>query len=510
MLISSPCSTLINSIGIVKAYRCGMPKDNLLYKLDNLDYQYNYLNGTLENFQPRLNGTSKAYNAKGKKSSKRISKLLEELKKEDVERQLDELCIDIFQKKIFHLDGKLRQFIEKQLIQYKPSKKSKNDFTPVIKNIKKEYGLEKFSELISKSKVIKLSLSKIHPAREPPKWFTKHEFWKIHNDKDDEYNPSRIWNEVVLKTDGCNQLLSSLLNNNKCKELIAGFNSGMDVFLNINKDKKEKSKEEKAPQKEKEISKIEKKGENHESSDENGEQDDDGDESDESSESQLQDEGGNEELDEELLKQYDGMLAASDEENEEGLQLDPNINYNEVTDEEPSDDEKESEDEDNEEDAGEPETKKPKYQLPELMAGYYSGGDSSDDDLANDRIAQEQMSNKTQRKNRRGQRARRKIWEQKFGDKANHVMKERKAFYEKKKKKQQEFEEREAKRAAKAAKASEFERKLSQDSKKEAPRKPEPKPNAEPAAEHPSWIAKREAEAKLKNAKFEGKKVVFD
>ncbi|GAV49595.1 hypothetical protein ZYGR_0P02400 [Zygosaccharomyces rouxii] len=494
-----------------------MPKDNLIFKLDNLEYQYNYLNGTLENFQPRLNGTSKAYNAKGKKSSKRISKLLEEIKIGEVEKQLNELCTDIFQKKTFHLDGKLRQFIEKQLSQYKPSKKSKNDFTPVIKDIREKYGLEKFSELISKSKVIKLSLSKINPTREPPKWFTEHEFWKIHNDKNNEYNPSKIWNEVVMKTEGCNQLLSSLMNNNKCKELIAGFNSGMDVFLNINKGKKDKSKEDKVSQSEKETQKTQKEGDNQESPDEKEEQDDDGDESDESSESQLQDEGENGELDEEVLKQYDDMLAASDEEDNEGLQLDPNINYNEVTDEEPSDDEKESEDEDEDEnededeDDGEPETKKPKYQLPELMGGYYSGGDSSDDDLKNDRIAQEQMPNKGQRKNRRGQRARRKIWEQKFGEKANHVVKERNVYFEKKRKKQQEFEEREAKRAAKAAKASEFEKKASQEYEKGAARKTESKPkNETPAAEHPSWIAKREAEAKLKNAKFEGKKVVFD
>lgn len=491
-----------------------MPKDNLIFKLDNLDYQYNYLNGTLEDFHPRLNGTSKAYNAKGKKSSKRISKLLDELKKEDVEKQLYDLCTDIFQKKIFHLDGKLRQFIEKQLTQYKPSKKSKNDFTPVINNIREHYGVEKFSGLVSKSKVIKLSLSKVHPTKELPKWFSQHEFWRIHNDKNDEYNPSKIWNEVVMKIEGCNQLLSLLLNNNKCKELIAGFNSGMDVFLNINKDKKEKNKEENIPQKEKGSLIAERNGGNQKSLDEREEQDDDGDESDESSESQLEHEGENAELDEETLGQYDGMLAASDEEDEEGLQLDPNVNYNEVTDEEPSDDENEAEDEneeDEDEGAGEPETKKPKYQLPELMAGYYSGGDSSDDDLVNDRVAQEQMSNKSLRKNRRGQRARRKIWEQKFGEKANHLVKERKAFYEKKKRKQQEFEERENKRAAKAAKVSEFERKVSQESEKAAPHKPDhKKAKDEPAMEHPSWVAKREADAKLKNAKFEGKKVVFD
>lgn len=496
-----------------------MPKDNLIFRLDNLEYQYHYLNGTLENFQPRLNGTLKAYNAKGKKSSKRISKLLGELKIENVERQLNELRTDVFQKKIFHLDGKLRQIIEKQLIQYKPSKKSKSDFTPVINNIKEKYGLEKFTELVCKSKVIKLCLIKVRPTREPPKWFTTHEFWQIHNDKNHEYNPSRIWNEIVLKTDGCNQLLSSLMNNDKCKELISNFNSGMDAFLSVNKDKKERSKEhqKEVVMDENDTGNVEKHEDiKNDNSGEVGERDD-GDESDESSEGQPQGNNSGEEMDEEALKEHDGMLGASDQEDDgEGAQLDPDVNYNEVTDEEPSDDEKESEveedgTEDLDETRDEPEKKKPKYQLPELMAGYYSAGDSSDDDLANDKIAQEQISNKTQRKNRRGQRARRKIWEQKFGDKANHVMKERNVISEKRKKKQHEFEEREAKRVAKATRAAESNKNIAQDFKEEQTLRSESKPREQaPVAEHPSWLAKREAEAKLKNAKFEGKKVVFD
>lgn len=60
------------------------------------------------------------------------------------------------------------------------------------------------------------------------------------------------------------------------------------------------------------------------------------------------------------------------------------------------------------------------------MAGYYSGNDTEEEsdednknvkgkkkkrDTAEDRTAREQMSNEPKRKNRRGQRARRKIWE---------------------------------------------------------------------------------------------------
>lgn len=481
-----------------------MPKENLIFKLDNLEYQYHYLKGSLDSFQPRLSNTSKSYNAKGKKTSKRIAKLLNGLKLDNVERELDELRLDIFQKKVYHLDCKLRQYLEKQLSQYKHSKKAKNDFTTIIQELGQEYGLEHFAELVSKSKAVKLSLSKIHLST-PPKWLIRHAYWQIYTDKRHEYNPSRVWNEVILKKDGCNQLLSSLMNNDKCKKLITEFNSSMDMLLGIHKDKKEKGND---------LTDTSIKELNIQNGKQDGE--DQGEEADESSENSEGDEQQGEELDEEILKQYDQMLAASDEEDGH-CELDPNVDYNEVTDDEPSDDEAEIEDVDNDEEESDDEEspkKRVKYELPELMGGYYSGGDSdSEQELANDKVANKQISTQGQRKNRRGQRARRKIWEQKFGNKANHVVKERKQFAEKREKKQKEFEERAAKRSAKAAaiaaassSASSTKSGLDEKSKNTF----RLNKNDVPAAEHPSWIAKREAEAKLKNAKFEGKKVKFD
>ncbi|SJM87156.1 uncharacterized protein ZBIST_3345 [Zygosaccharomyces bailii] len=473
-----------------------MPKENLIFKLDNLEYQYNYLKGTLDSFQPRLSSTSKAYNAKGKKSSKKMTKLLGELRLENVESELNDLRLEIFQKKVYHLDMKLRQYLEKQLSQYKFSKKSKRDFNPVIENLNQEYGLENFAALVSKSKAVKLSLSRMRLLQPLPQWFTEHEFCRIHNDKKHKYNPSRVWNEVILKSDGRNQLLSLFMNSDKYKDLIAGFNSSMNMFLGIRKDKKKIANENSIENARKQA--LTESGRR--------EKIDPGEEADQSSESDQEDE---EEFDEDLLKEYDNMLVGS-EDDEGHVELDPSGDYNAKTDDELSDNEAELEDEEeNINNSGHPPKKKLKYELPELMGGYYSGEDSViEEELENDKVAKEQISLKGQRKNRRGQRARRKIWEQKFGTKANHIVKERKLFAEKREKKQREYEERVAKRSAKAAaiaavvppNAVEQQHRNSSNLKKAKPS----------TGDHPSWIAKREAEAKLKNAKFEGKKVKFD
>lgn len=465
-----------------------MPKENLIFKLDNLEYQYNYLKGTLDSFQPRLSSTSKAYNAKGKRTAKKMTKLLSELRLEVVESELNDLRLEIFQKKVYHLDMKLRHYLEKQLSQYKFSKKSKRDFAPVIENLSKEYGLENFTALVSKSKAVKLSLSRMRVLQPLPQWFAEHEFCRIHNDKNHKYNPSRVWNEVILKSDGRNQLLSLLMNSDKYKDLIAGFNSSMNMFLGIRKDRKkiekENSKEDVRTQALKEPERREKI--------------DLGKEADQSSES---DQENDEEFDENLLKEYDNMLVGS-EDDEGHYELDPTSDYNEKTDDELSDNEAELEDEEEDINNSEhPPKKKLKYELPEIMGGYYSGEDSAiEEDLANDKVAKEQISLKGQRKNRRGQRARRKIWEQKFGTKANHIIKERKLYAEKRERKQKEYEERAAKRSAKAAAMAAV----------VPPNGVEQQLRSSPTADHPSWIAKREAEAKLKNAKFEGKKVKFD
>ncbi|QLG74474.1 hypothetical protein HG535_0G03570 [Zygotorulaspora mrakii] len=467
-----------------------MPKDNLIFKLDNLEYQYHYLNGSLNEFQPRLNSTTKIFNAKSKKTSKKIAKLLAESTLTDVSKSLDALKTEIFSKKVYHLDGHLQSFLHKQILQYRPTKKAKIDFTTVIKALESQYGLKEFVELISKSKVIKLSVARLCPSKNTPTpgWFLDHPFWKIHQDKTQKFNPSRVWNEVILKTDKADQLVSIFMNNEKCKELFAGFNAGMDVFLAIKKEKKVKNNSKSFE--DMEDAPVMKGSNNGMLGPPDIEQ---------SEEQQALEQN---EMDEESLERYDGLLAASDDEEEDEVDtLDPNVNYNEVTDEEPDEenDVEELDYEEEKDDAEMPKKKKQKTELPELMAGYYSGADSDDEsDPAEDKIAREQISLVEKKKNRRGQRARQKIWEKKYGRAAKHVQREVQKDMDDRKRRQQEYEERVAKRAAKEVEQVNFQRTYN------TPAAPKLQP------EHPSWVAKKKAEEKQMNAKFEGKKIKFD
>lgn len=134
------------------------------------------------------------------------------------------------------------------------------------------------------------------------------------------------------------------------------------------------------------------------------------------------------------------------------------------------------------------------YKLPELATGYFSGGSEDEEDVDNDKVVKEAT---TARKNRRGQRARQKIWEQKYGSKANHVQQENKRIASERERKQQEFEERQRKRDLKAKAFAD-----TPDGSKHNPNNPNKL--------HPSWEARKLAEQKQKDIKFTGKKITFD
>ena len=235
----------------------------------------------------------------------------------------------------------------------------------------------------------------------------------------------------------------------------------------------------------------------------------------------------------------DGLVASSDEEQEgEGDDvpyLDPNVNYNEITDEEPSEEEIDVDIDDDEEvengdaDAGdrnqkslkkrdnepieeddffsphEPQSKKQKntneglglkdIQLPKLATGYYSGGESDED--TRDSLVDEITA---PRKNRRGQRARQKIWEKKYGSKAKHVQKEHERSKSERERLRIEYEQRAAKRAEKQKIRDMKERELQEKKVQQTEKK---------QTLHPSWEAKLKQKESL-NAKFSGKKITFD
>ncbi|KAG7191661.1 uncharacterized protein KQ657_002930 [Scheffersomyces spartinae] len=212
------------------------------------------------------------------------------------------------------------------------------------------------------------------------------------------------------------------------------------------------------------------------------------------------------------------MLAGTDDEDEDAV-LDPSINYAEVTDDEQSNvssnDSSGDEDESSDEFFEENEPKRPKHALPALTNGYYSGGsDDEEDNVDNDNVVKELT---TQRKNRRGQRARQKIWAQKYGKNAIHVKEQKKQYESERAQRQLEYEERCRKRELKAQLSKESAtgaNTVDVGTRKErraaaAASGSSVAPSAPPSV-HPSWEAKKLAEEKQKNIKFEGKKIKFD
>lgn len=126
---------------------------------------------------------------------------------------------------------------------------------------------------------------------------------------------------------------------------------------------------------------------------------------------------------------------------------------------------------------------------------YVSGSDSDASDI------EEEIAPK---KNRRGQRARQKIWEQKFKDKAKHVVKqERDRGWDAKRGAVGERGERGGKRQL-AGRGPE------KSGANEMPLGPKKKKRDDVGALHPSWLAAKAAKEKKMDVKPMGKKVVFD
>ena len=179
---------------------------------------------------------------------------------------------------------------------------------------------------------------------------------------------------------------------------------------------------------------------------------------------------------------FDQLVAGSNDDDDHGLSLDS------------SEDERELKQRKIEKKLDNSFTKEKKLErkLPQLATGYFSEGSDDEEDIDNNKVVKELTQLP---KNRRGQRARQKIWEQKYGVKANHVQQEALRVASERERKQQEFEERQRKRELKAQQAG-----TTGDSGSSA--------NANKL--HPSWEAKKLAEQKQKGVKFMGKKITFD
>ena len=143
--------------------------------------------------------------------------------------------------------------------------------------------------------------------------------------------------------------------------------------------------------------------------------------------------------------------------------------------------------------------------LPSLHTGFIPGDDWSDAE-ADYADTGGKGPAKSQRKNRRGQRERRAIWEKKYGRHANHLKLREK---EPRKAREHRVPDRPTKRP-KTMQAPPPRQPRTQDPHPLSSSRVQPAPPTSNAPLHPSWIAKQRAKEAQHAAKPQGTKVVFD
>lgn len=470
-----------------------MAKQNNLWRLDLLEVEY-------LKTQPRYSRTRLLLKSKNRAA------LLPKSRTQALD-EIEALKQDIFGKKLHSSLVKYNRSLKK--IIKTPAKNIKEDELKFIKSL----DVEKIVNI----KIIKIvqNIFKLIPKKlqnEPdskPKYIPE---WILNAivDKESKFNQSNFYNS--LSQDEKNYY-SKLMNHKEIVNIVKVIENSFKIVLGPVKTDEKKDIED--------VSTSE-----SESEDEAVENDSD-DESEESEAAEEEVVGS----DEDDYSKYDALVAGSEDEDDE-VELDNTVNYNEVTDTEPSDNEddvqsesEESEDElfekpkDIKKEKKEKKEKKLKeHNLPELATGYFSGG--SDSEIEDDEVVQK--ITKPQKKNRRGQRARQKIWEAKFKNQANHIKKEKEAKQKQYEQRQKEYEARVAKREARAKeweKTGANSAPLKQRTFKKdvsMPSAPSSTSSATKAPEqpketklHPSWEAKKKQEAALKNVKFQGKKITF-
>lgn len=474
-------------------------RSNTMWKLDLLEAKFS-------NSSPRFPHTKKLLLARNK------DKLFRKMpaSQQEAEDQIQAYKHDFFTRKYHGSHKKLSKEVSKaakaDLHKWKASDAKKDIVSFLSSN-------ELMDQLITSKlvKIVAAALLTTKDARSDPPKYISSEIREIIADKDHAANPSNFFISHCQNNKALNNYISSLWNLKEIKALISEIDWS---FRMVRGDltKQERDSRKKATGKD---SRDEKDSDFEES------------ESDEDDDTENVETG----LDPENFDNfavYDKMVVGSEDEDEK-FELDETVNYNEVTDEEPSEEsgidedmESESEQDDFFEDSSKPAKKakkddpKPKkeaFNLPELASGYYSGGSDDESDIDNDKVVKEAT---TQRKNRRGQRARQKIWEQKYGKEAKHVKTERVRVANEREQRQLEYEERVKKREAKAAllaaptgtNTAPLGERKPRDTVSPSPAAAAPAPVPEKI--HPSWEAKKREEERLKNIKFSGKKITFD
>ncbi|KAG7887297.1 hypothetical protein KL936_004457 [Ogataea polymorpha] len=424
-------------------------KENLIGKLDLLQFKYENLDPPRFALSRKLAKSKKAHHVK-----------LLTLPEDQALKMIKQLKRELFERKYHSAYSKLERLLGGQIKQVLKNKTTRPEDRKVYEKLKNEL------DTVIKQKLTKVGSKIFH--REEVREVPPESFWA-----DREKLKGHTY-ETEL-----NNLVSKLFNKNTVKEVVQQTEHNFKLVLGV--DKRE-AKTETAKRSENEQKMLQ-------------------DESDEASVSEDSESSDDEKLDT-IYSTYKSMVAGSSDEDEG--ELEEGVDYNQLTDQEPSEQASESDDDQPDFETAKAERKKlnnddffSELQLPVLAGGYYSGGED-EDELEQAEKDMKQLAK--ERKNRRGQRARQKIWEKKYGKNANHIKKERERVQSEREKQRLAYEERVRKRAEK--KKQEEEKKKQEEEKR---RKPSVADKM-----HPSWEAKRKAEEALKNVKFQGKKVKFE
>lgn len=423
-------------------------KKNELWKLDLLEVKF-------KRASPRFPNTKKLLNAR--KNSQLLKKLPRT--QDEASKQILALKSDLFEKKFHGSYKKLLREVQKTVSH------DKRSWTDAQKSLAEFFGDSNKVELLIKSRLIKVVTATILTSKEfknsPPEYIPDHVKTLI-TDKTNAANPSHFFVTYCQSDKVVNGYISKMWNSKDFKALLG------EIEWSFRKIRGELTQAEKDARTQLTGKKV--KNVVDESDEEVGDDDDENDDLENGSQDAMDAEEAFDKF-----AGFDNMVGDSDEEQQD------------------EDNEEADDFFDNAESAKSPLSRN----LPQLATGYFSGGSDSEEDVDNDEVVKAAT---TTRKNRRGQRARQKIWEQKYGSGANHVKKERDRVASEREQRQVEFEERQRKRELKAAQAAE-----ATDS-----RGSQHASHTTGGAMHPSWAAKKKAEEKLKNIKFEGKKITFD
>uniref|UniRef100_A0A060T911 ARAD1D07524p n=1 Tax=Blastobotrys adeninivorans TaxID=409370 RepID=A0A060T911_BLAAD len=428
---------------------------------DNLQWKINVIEAQLDENEPRLYKSKFA----AQKEAKR------EADPEELRKQLVDLKQALGNRKIHH-GRKILQKAIKQALKIESLKLSKR----IKKTPEKEKKLAKEKEALDQ--LTNVDLGELMAAKLIQKTF-------LRTQKSLQNPPSFISTSTIEWTMAKQKELASLLTSAEVQNVYGRLGkvdgvrkASNDLLSSLNSvNKNVKRDEAKADEKssrndksgsadKKEKKEIETKRDESESDSDN-ESGDNGDNDDETSDSE----------DEKSVDEVKGTEKSANESKKR---------KSSSQDDDDNDNEDDSDDESGDSESDNPDP----FFLPTLATGYISGSDDEDDVDPNDSVVRQATS---ARKNRRGQRARQKIWEQKYGRRAKHIVKQKQENYEKQKAKQERQERREQKRL----KMEEERKQVQQQKAKEFDSKPL----------HPSWEAKKKVSAPVK---FEGKKMKFD